>query len=315
MSQKQRTAFTLVELLVVIAIIGILVGLLLPAVQAAREAARRMSCGNNLKQIGLALHNYDNVHRRLPPTAIGIRVGHRDGGPVHRAGLTAFVSILPQLEQQALFEQFDFNADSWEPVNENVAKQTPAVYRCPSMSLPDGGSTPDGYSSYAVSTGTRKYRNQMHDGAIIDSMNVFRSERIMAGIPSDASWHSWINVDDISVADGTTNTLLVGEFGVQMRETSSLPFPFPGAGGQSAGQWAVSYPYFSTASVFGRFNAREISIFDIPSYESFRGPHVGGVLFALSDGSVRFLTESVDAFVLQRLAARNDGETIAEEPW
>ncbi len=315
MSQKQRAAFTLVELLVVIAIIGILIGLLLPAVQAAREAARRMSCGNNLKQIGLALHQYDNVHRRLPPTVTGINAGQRDGGPVHRGGLTAFVSILPQLEQTALFEQFDFNADAWAAVNEAAARRTPSIYRCPSMSLPDSDDAPEGYSSYAVSTGTRKYRNQMHDGAIIDAMNVFRSERIAAGIPSDSSWHSWINVDDISVADGTTNTLLVGEFGVQIRDTSSLPFPFPGAGGESAGQWAVSYPYFSTASVFGQFNARRISLFDIPSYESFRGPHAGGVMFALSDGSVRFLTESVDAFVLQRLAARNDGETISQEPW
>lgn len=315
MTSNRRYAFTLVELLVVIAVIGILVGLMLPAVQAAREASRRMSCSNNLKQIGLALHQYDLIHRRLPPTAIGIRVGHRDGGPVHNAGLTAFVSILPQLEQTALFEHFDFDADAWSPANESAARKTPEVYRCPSMSLPDSGTESQGYSSYAVSTGTRKYRNQMHNGAIVDAMNVFRSERVAAGIPTESSWLSWINVDDIAGADGTTHTLLVGEYGVQMRETSSLPFPFPGAGGEAAGQWAVSYPYHSTASVFGNFNARTISLFDIPSYESFRGPHVAGVQFALSDGSVRFLTESVDAVLLRRLAARNDGEVLSGDPW
>lgn len=314
-SWHSRTAFTLIELLVVIAIIGILIGLLLPGVQAAREAARRMSCSNNLKQIGLAMHNYNDVNRRLPPSAMGIRVSGTNRQPVQRAGLTAFVSILPYVEQASLFEQFDISADAWSPENEVAAKRTPPVYRCPSMSLPDSGGTPDGYSSYALSTGTKKYRNQIHNGAIVDSMNVFRGERVTAGLADSVSWLPWVTVDDISNADGTTNTLLVGEFGVQVRETSSLPFPYPGSGGESAGKWANSYPYHSTASTFGKFNAKEISLFDIPSYESFRGPHAAGVQFLLSDGSVRFLTESVDAVTLHRLTARNDGEVIDQEPW
>ena len=146
-------------------------------------------------------------------------------------------------------------------------------------------------------------------------MNVFRAERINAGIPANQAWMSWVDVDDISNADGTSHTLLAGEFGVQFRDVSSLPFPFPGAGGEAAGKWASSYPYNSTASVFGAFNARKISIFDIPSYESFRGPHFSGVQVVLSDGSVRFLSDSIDAVTLQKLAARNDGEVIRDEPW
>ena len=311
-----RSAFTLVELLVVIAIIGILVGLLLPAVQSAREAARRMSCSNNLKQIGLAMHNYDNTYGRLPPSALGIRAGGTSRQPVHNAGLTAWVAILPFVEQAELFEKFDFNKDAWSPENAEASKLTPAVYLCPSMSLPDSGTEPQGYSSYAVSTGTKKYRNQMHDGAIVDAMNVFRSERVgISLIPENESWMSWVEIDDISAADGTSSTLLAGEFGVQVRESASLPFPYPGAEGESAGQWAVSYPYSSTASVFGTFNANEISVLDVPSFESFRSPHVSGVQFAISDGSVRFLTESVDAYVLRQLAARNDGEVIQKDPW
>ena len=76
---------------------------------------------------------------------------------------------------------------------------------------------------------------------------------------------SWTKVDEIAAADGTSNTLLAGEFGVQEKDTSSLPFPFPSSG-PNVGQWAVSYPYHSTASVFGSFNANRISLFDIPSY-------------------------------------------------
>ncbi len=291
---QRRTAFTLVELLVVIAIIGVLVSLLLPAVQAAHEAARRSSCSNNLKQIGLAMHNYNDVYRSLPPTVLGVRVGNDQGRPVNRAGLSGWVALLPFHQDIALYERFDFSTDAVAPQNESLAKLTPAVHRCPSMPLPDDPTNPQGYSSYAVSTGTKKYRSQMHDGAIIDSMNVFHSERVLAGIPSGSAWMSSIDIDDITGADGTSNTLLAGEYGVQIRETSSLPFPFPGAGGEAYGQWAVSYPYHSTATVFGSFNAQEISIFDIPSFESFRGPHAAGVKFVLVDGSVRFLTESVE---------------------
>ncbi|MEO1617203.1 MAG: DUF1559 domain-containing protein [Planctomycetota bacterium] len=310
-----RSAFTLIELLVVIAIIGILIGLLLPAVQAAREAARRMSCSNHLKQIGLAMHHYHDVNRKLPPTAIGIRVDTVGGRPVHDPGLTGFVSILPFMEQQPLFERFDFNHRSDDPVNQEASNQTPEMYLCPSMSLPDSGGPKRGFSSYAFSTGTKKYRNQPHDGAFVDAMNVFRIERRNAGVGDAKSWLSWVNLGEITNADGTSHTLFAGEYGPQIRDTSSLPFPFPGSGGEAAGRWSVSYPYNSTASVFGTFNAKRISLFDINSYESFRGPHASGVQMLLADGSVRFLTDSVDAVSLRRLGARNDGEIMESDPW
>ncbi len=107
-----QKAFTLVELLVVIAIIGILVGLLLPAVQAAREAARRMQCSNNLKQIGLAIHNYELANKRIPPGAVwnGGTVDVTFGrfvGPINERG-SCHAFMLPFLEQQALYNQFDF---------------------------------------------------------------------------------------------------------------------------------------------------------------------------------------------------------------
>src|SRR5438093_11480595 len=117
--RPRRTAFTLVELLVVIAIVGVLVSLLLPAVQQARESARRMSCGNRLKQIGLALHNYEAAHKLFPPayiTANPAASGSAFGvsyGDEYRNGPSGFAwgtLLLPFLEQQGLFSQFDFSA-------------------------------------------------------------------------------------------------------------------------------------------------------------------------------------------------------------
>jgi len=305
---SRRSAFTLVELLVVIAIIGILVGLLLPAVQQAREAARRMSCSNNLKQLGLAMHLYHDLHDRFPPTVLGIDAGMDGGRPIHDAGLTAWVSILPFHENQALYERFDFNGTAWAAGNRGPASQTPPVHLCPSMAFP-ATDEPRGFSSYAVSSGTNRYRNQMHNGAIVDAMNVFLGERVNLGVPPDEAVMTWTSIQDILVADGTTNTLLAGEFGVQHKDSSNLPFPFPSTG-PNVGEWAVSYPYNSAASVFGTFNANRIPVFDIPSYETFRGPHPGGVQFVLTDGSVRMVAETIDATVLDNLAARNDGNVI-----
>lgn len=311
---RKCNGFTLIELLVVISIIGILVALLLPGVQSVREASRKMSCGNNLRQLGLAMQAYNDAHRSLPPSVLGVRVGGTKREPIHEAGLTAWVAVLPFHEQVGLYEQFDFNRSAWDPVNEAAANKTPEVHLCPSMPLPDSGAQSRGYSSYAVSTGTKRYRNQMHDGAIVDAMNVFRNERINVGIAPEMSWMTWTSVAEITNLDGTAHTLLAGEYGVQEKDTSGLPFPYPN-NGPNAGKWAVSYPYHSAASVNGTFNASRISLFDIPSYESFRGPHPGGVQFVMVDGSVRMLTESIDAAVLDRLSARNDGETIEDGQW
>ena len=151
-STKVQRAFTIVELLVVIAIIGILAGLLLPAVQQAREAARRMTCGSHLRQIGLALHSYDQTYGKLPPTIL-------------TSGASGWVSILPYIEQTAMYSEWEFGKKLTDLPNSELRKKTPVVWRCPSMVLPDVNGERQGYSSYAFSTGSEYYRKSINNGA------------------------------------------------------------------------------------------------------------------------------------------------------
>src|SRR5579863_58210 len=130
---RRRSGFTLVELLVVIAIIAILIAILLPAVQQVREAARYTSCRNNMKQIGLALHNYSDVNRCLPPSStsrIDLGVWSPEPKQYHLHSWASL--ILPFLEQQTLQNQVNYNVSALDPLNQQVASQPIGAYRCPS---------------------------------------------------------------------------------------------------------------------------------------------------------------------------------------
>src|SRR5262245_40018483 len=147
-AMARRPGFTLIELLVVIAIFGILIALLMPAVQQARESARRSQCANNLKQLGLAIHNYESVHRVIPPAYIGDPIAdgsafgvsycdeYRNGPP----GWAWGTLLLPFLEQEVVYHSFDLNLPCWAPANRTSARTRIGVFLCPSAT---GGS--DGF--------------------------------------------------------------------------------------------------------------------------------------------------------------------------
>jgi len=294
--RKRARGFTLVELLVVIAIIGLLVALLLPAVQAAREAARRSHCSSNLKQLALAVQNYNDVHGILPPA--GLR---RSAGLFNRPS-SGFVSILPYHDEQAIYDQWNFRLGPDFDPNLSLARNLIPVHRCPSMNLDIQGSSPDCFtrplpSSYALSTGTY-YRgegpgtapdNKVHNGAFVMFGKGFYR----------------VGIDDISAADGSSRTLLIGELDYGLENMTDICCP----GGLT--QWAAAYPGQAWGTTSGVLNADRIITGH--EYDTFRGEHPGGVYFAMVDGSVRFIEETIDARLLNALATRNAGDHVDEE--
>ena len=205
-----RTGFTLVELLVVIAIIGVLVALLLPAVQAAREAARRSSCGNNLKQHALAMHNYHDTYNTLPPLGTrmewdGIANTGRD------ISYSWVISTLPFVEQRPLYDNimarvtdptvnlpdpwFDYNnnGDAW--ANQNWKKDIPTNI-CPSSPKPTDRRESPALMSYKVCVGDDYHQNHFRARDLRDNRGIFQIER-------------WIGFE--SITDGTSNTVMLGE--------------------------------------------------------------------------------------------------------
>ncbi|MBC8352361.1 MAG: DUF1559 domain-containing protein [Planctomycetes bacterium] len=313
MKQHTRHGFTLVELLVVIAIIGILVALLLPAVQAAREAARRMSCRNNLKQIVLALHNYHDSYGALPSVAIPSTRFATD-----RATWAWQVTLLPQLEQNPLHDLLSPNNSQSllealsDPAKVAALQEPLSVFRCPSDSgqeLNDDRHLDPGGLDVAVATS-----------------NYVGSQGVDNNAPAEGLFYfnSFLRFRDIT--DGLSNTFAVGE-----RAT----LPIKGAFKPGAAIWAgaTSFP-----CLVGLPNDCTISMNANVSFEiqtgvgignvlgdgaswGFSSQHPGGALFALSDGSVRFIAETIESKIgsvnnpstwgtYQKLGARNDGEPV-----
>jgi prepilin-type N-terminal cleavage/methylation domain-containing protein/prepilin-type processing-associated H-X9-DG protein len=286
---RRRRAFTLVELLVVIAIIGILVALLLPAVQAAREAARRMSCGNNLKQIGLGLHNYHDTYKEFPHGHL--YTGHHDGDMTDADGGTGFGwawSILAFVEQGPLFDKFDGR----RPIGENTISQnmtlaqTPQeVFSCPSDTKPprfnDGAITNSATSSYqGAGTSYDGWTGNAPSGA----PNLLRFNGVF-----DRDGRGPANLNDIK--DGTSNNFIVCE--------TMWKMDLPNERNRSRIYGASDNVAFATGAsnalmVNGQWQMNWTERQGNPNpHRTASSEHPGGAQFALADGSVRFVAETI----------------------
>jgi prepilin-type N-terminal cleavage/methylation domain-containing protein len=312
-----RPGFTLVELLVVIAIIGILVGLLLPAVQAAREAARRMQCGNNLKQMGLALHNYESTHRTFPPGFVSRTTGAWPGGgndPVPEAGpgWSLFAMILPQLEQGALHTSINFSLPIGAAANQSARSTKVASYQCPS----DAWNEP--VRVWPNSLAVNDLAHMSYIGVLGggDPANAPRYTAIYEEQPFNGMFHRNVAVRHRDITDGTSNTLGIGE-------RASMFAPNGWAGviptaqtvfspriAQSRGQvvGATARPAITMATVHIRSGGPNAPT---GSPGGFWSPHNGGCLFLLMDGSTHTISTTVDMFVYRAMAGRNDGLPVA----
>jgi prepilin-type processing-associated H-X9-DG protein len=283
----RRSAFTLIELLVIIAIIAVLVGLLVPAVQKAREAAARIQCTNNLKQIGLALHNYHDAAKSFPPGYLsGVDGAGNDTGPGW--GWAAF--ILPQMEQQNLSNAVRFDQPIEAPVNSGVRVMPLKSYLCPS-----DNPQPTWTASQLDPLGNPVAA--ICDVASANYIGVFGVTE--PGVDGEGAFFRNSKVRIADITDGTSQTLLVGE-----RAHDLAPATWVGAVTK-----AEIFPYNSSNMVLGHTGESNGPAAPTES-NHFSSRHSGGVNFVFADGRVRLLTGSVSAAVFRALSTCAGGEPV-----
>lgn len=322
---QKNQGFTLVELLVVIAIIGILIGLLLPAVQAAREAARRTQCSNNLKQLGLALQNYHDVHLVLPHNGL---YWHEGSNTMARLGPSVFVKLLPFIEQSALYDQIDTKERNMDAVWIGAVKLWTikvGALRCPSD--PFGSSTyNEGTTNYAPSTGSQdvpsgggcsEYETNTFGTGTLDwggnytsHFSSYRGEDV-SGPFAGYAWAARLG----DMLDGTSNTIAIGE----IRPACAYYFGQSGYGWCEAnGFWfattaPINYPTCPREGPGNNGtptqNCNSWNVYNTPW--GFKSLHPGGAQFVFADGSVHFLSQTIDYRNYQRLGDRRDREAVA----
>lgn len=298
-----QAGFTLVELLVVIGIIGLLIGLLLPAVQAARESSRRSQCVSNLKQVGVALHNYQSARRTLPSGYISAFTGDgTDTGP----GWGWAALLLGQVEENSLRMQVQFTRPIEDPVNASVRVQSVAIYLCPSDTAPPT------WSARQDPGGTTSLGAAICDVASANYVGVFGTTE--PGIDGDGVFFRNSQVSLRDITDGSSHTLAVGERSYLLGEatwvgsvTGSALAPGPGDT-DGIGQFEVEAGSSMVLGHVGEFKLPGDPTGDV---NMFYSQHAGGVNFLFADGHVSFLDDSVDYNTYKALATRAGGEVIS----
>jgi len=328
--KTNRPGFTLIELLVVIAIIGILISLLLPAVQSARESARRASCTNNLKQLGIALHNYHDIFKYFP--------GVRDTYPF---AFSAHAHLLPYCEQQALYNQIDFTGkfgatSTYKGVNAVPAVVPVPIFNCPSDqgSVPGGNGATAGVvfggNNYVTCTGTGfDTATGVINGNYVTADGLFVLANSTGGHP--------IGMRD--VRDGLTSTAAFSEstYGNGLAALSPTPasldpmllaIDINGSAmdpatcaatttytGQRGDRW-INGGYLSTA--YNHYllpNSKSFDCLNSANNYGLKGArswHPSGINMTNADGSVRFVSETISAFTWKALATRAGKEAVGE---
>jgi prepilin-type N-terminal cleavage/methylation domain-containing protein/prepilin-type processing-associated H-X9-DG protein len=301
LASRRSRAFTLVELLVVIAIIGILVALLLPAVQAAREAARRISCQNNLKQLGLSIHNYHDTHKALPPTRTIL--------PRH----TWAPFLFPFIEQANLYDQYNWNVNWDHPGNQPTIATDVSTFRCPSA---PGGTRRRDTVRAGIQAATSDYAPIAGIASIVVRAGYIPNTDLRGAMVAGR----WVRLAEI--IDGTSNTLFMAEdAGRPGFWISSGRGPLNNNPGN--GNFSVSNGRVRGAGWADTGNAIPLHTFrndglKVPgpcpinctnNNEAFSF-HPGGIDTAFADGSVRFLSETIGIPTYAGLITRSGGEII-----
>ena len=308
--RRDRQAFTLVELLVVIAIIGILIAMLLPAVQAAREAARRMQCAGNFKQVGIALHNYHSALNHFPP-------GVTWDWSVSYYGWSWSVYILPYLEQDILEASINFDVTVYANTgSREIAAHSIDVYNCPSD--PKAGTWCEWSGGFNQGPGVNDDFRVTSIAGVADSDLWQRNAA--QGENSNGIFFANKNMTIAEITDGTSNTLCIGEvtgargirggvdawyqhswFTYNCHATNRVindPVTLPGGRNDS------------TDPIGGTGGNTSLAVATLFNDLGFSSWHPGGCHFGMADGSARFFTEDVDHDVLRFLATRAGGEAV-----
>ena len=292
---KNRNAFTLVELLVVIAIIGILIGLLLPAVQQVREAARRIQCSNNIRQIGLAVMNYESAHQQYPPGWITA-----DGAPISEPGWGWSAVILPFMEGQNLHNQLNFDVAIDDPIHELAIQNVVPTFLCPSETGPN-----------VVNLDTHiEHEHDDHDDLVAhedehEHGELWASRSNYSGVfgsieieenPAGGNGAFFANseVTFADILDGTSHTFIIGERTGELGPIS----------------WVGVVPELEEplSRIVG---AADHAPNDHEGhFEDFRSFHPGGINVALADGSAHFISNTIDEGVFKALATIKGGEVV-----
>jgi prepilin-type N-terminal cleavage/methylation domain-containing protein/prepilin-type processing-associated H-X9-DG protein len=316
----RRRAFTLIELLVVIAIIAVLIALLLPAVQSAREAARRAQCVNNLKQLGIAAHNYHDVMGSFP-SCLYLHPAYSTGQAWNNASWLLLMS--PQMEQQNLYNAmntsimfgtnklFNWGNIYYGDQNATVREAVINTLICPSDDSPNVDKTnadeiwnsPAAGTSYVGNVGDNCLACNPAAGTVALCTAVgyrCRGPQLADGGGSGIFWRFGSNVALRDVTDGSSNTFLAGE---QIRKVTRW------------NAWVHANQSVGTTAMPLNYKLRPPNVENWSHQYTFRSQHPGGGNFLFADGSVKFIKDTINFSIYQALSTRNQGEIVSSDAY